>query len=196
MKRLMTAILFGAAMLPAATLTGTDFRIDLLVDKNICGLEFIGGSEGVRGNNAKWLKGNANCRLLITGKAGETWEENSFQFSAKEDCEVDIHLMAEWTAGKETRPWIAYDSIHIEGALLKNGSFEHQDSRKGMLKNWTIYAKKKSYVLKKGNDAASGKKYIEVSHDNRAIQRIKCRKGQTVTVTFMVRDIKRAGGQK
>ena len=193
MKRLMTAILFGAAMLPAATLTGTDFRVDLLVEKYICGLEFKGASEGLRGTKAKWMKENADSRLVISGKAGENWEEKSFQFTAKEDCDVNIHLLAD-LAGK-VRPWVAYDNIRIEGAAIKNGSFEHVDPQKGLPKSWTAYAKAK-YLLKKGDDAGDGKRYVEVSHDNRAIQQIKCKKGQIVTVKFYVRDIKRAAEQK
>ncbi len=192
MKRLMTAILFGAAMLPAATLMGTDFRVDILVEKNICGLEFKGGSEGLQGKKATWLKENADCRMLVIGKAGETWEEKSFQFTAKENCEVAIHLLAEWKAdNKPQRPWVAYDNVRIEGASIKNGSFENAE-KKGLAKNWGIDGKKNFYVLKKGDGAADGKRYIEVSHDYRAVQKFKCKKGQTVTVTFMVRDIKPA----
>ncbi len=189
MKRLMTAILFGAAMLPTATLTGTDFRVDLIVDKNICGMEFKGGSEGLQGKKAKWLKENADSRLLVTGKAGETWEEKSFQFSAKENCEVAIHLLAE-RAPDKSRPWVAYDNVRVEGATVKNGSFENVD-KKGLAKNWGIDGKKNFYVVKKGDDAADGKRYIEVSHDYRAVQKFKCKKGQIVTVTFIVRDLKR-----
>ena len=192
MKRLMTAILFGAAMLLAATLRGTDFRVDLLVEKNICGLVFQGASEGVRGTNAKWLKENTDRRLVINGKVGETWEEKSFQFSAKEDCEVNIHLLAD-LAGK-VRPWVAYDNIRIEGATLKNGSFEHKKTKGGGAQYWYSWSKSK-YVLKIGDEAAAGKNYIEVSHDHRAIQRIKCKKDQQVTVTFMVRNIKRTTEQ-
>ena len=194
MKRVMTAILFGVAMLQAVTLTGTDFRVDLIVDKNICGVEFKGGSEGLQGKNAKWLKENADSRLLVTGKAGETWEEKSFQFSAKENCEVAIHLLAEWAPDK-SRPWVAYDNVRVEGATVKNGSFENLD-KKGFPKNWGSYGKTKKYVLKKGSDAADGKKYIEVNHDNRAIQRIKCKKDQPATITFMVRDAKRTTERK
>lgn len=193
MKRVMTAILFGVAMLQAVTLTGTDFRVDLIVDKNICGVEFKGGSEGLQGKNAKWLKENADSRLLVIGKAGETWEEKSFQFTAKEDCEVDIHLLA--NPNGKILPWVAYDNIRIDGAAIKNGSFENLD-KKGFPKNWGSYGKTKKYVLKKGSDAADGKKYIEVDHDNRAIQRIKCKKDQPATITFMVRDAKRTTERK
>ena len=187
MKRVMTAMRFGAAMLQAATLTGTDFRIDLLVEKNVCGLEFIGASEGLRGRKAVWLKENADSRLVIVGKAGESWKEKNFQFTVNEDCEVNIHLMGELSGKK--RPWVAYDNIRIEGASIKNGSFEQVDAKRGLPGNWINYSKSK-YVLKTG-DAADGKNYIEVSHDYRAIQKIKCQKGQLVTITFMVRDVKR-----
>jgi|GEM_PF-2021103 len=197
MKKLMTAILFGAAMLPAATLTGADFRIDLIVNKNTCGLEFKGGSEGVRGDKAKWLKENADSRLVVVGKSADAWEEKSFQFTAKEDCDVNLLLIAELAGKGKVRPWVAYDNVRIEGAAaaIKNGSFEKMNPKTGMPQNWAT-GKTKKYVLKKGDDAADGKNYIEASHDYRAIQRIKCKKGQTVKVTFMVRNIKPATEQK
>lgn len=188
MKKVMTAILSGTAMFMAAALTGADFRIDLQVKKNTCGLEFKGASEGLRRTRADWMKENADCRLMIRGKAGETWEEKSFQFASDEDCEVSINLMAN-PAGKK-RPWIAYDNIRIDGAEIKNGSFEDVDLEKGSSKDWSHLGKAK-YVLKTADDAADGKNYIEVTHDNRGIQLIKCEKGRTVTVTFMVRDAKR-----
>lgn len=194
MKRVMTAILFGAVMLQGATLIGNDFRVDLLVEKNICGLKFIGASEGLRGKKATWLKENADSRLLIIGKAGETWEEKSFQFTVNEDCEVNIHLMGELSGKK--RPWVAYDNVRIEGATVENGSFEDVDTKSGLSENWGTEGKKNHYVLKKGDDAADGDNYIEVSHDNRAVQKLKCKKGELVTVTFMVRDVKRTPEQK
>lgn len=184
----MTTILFGAAMLTVTTLTGANFRVDLQVDKDACGLKFKEASEGVRGVYAPWLKENAQCRLVVIGKAEENWKEKSFQFTADEDCVISLQFMADRL--DKQRPWVAYDNVRIEGASIKNGSFEQVDPERELPKKWGSYPKAKM-VLKTGDDAADGKKYVEASHDNRAIQLIKCKKGETVTITFMVRDAKR-----
>lgn len=184
----MTTILFGAAMLTVATLTGANFRVDLQVEKNACGLKFKEASKGVRGVNAPWMKENAECRLVVMGKAEENWKEKRFQFTADEDCVISLQFMA--NPDRKKRPWIAYDNVRIEGAEIKNGSFEQVDPERELPKKWGSFPKAKM-VLKTGDDAADGKKYVEVSHDNRAIQLIKCKKGETVTIIFMVRDAKR-----
>lgn len=191
MKKLLTAIL-GTAMLGTANLMGVDFRIDLQANQNASGLVFKDCTDGMRGSKAAWLKEQADSRLLVTGKAGETWEEKSFQFISKEDCWVNIYLMA---SGKgNDLPWVAYDNVRVEGAALKNGSFEQVDTRNGLPENWTTPAKSK-LELKTGDDAADGKNYIETTHDHRAIQGLKCSKGELVTVTFMVRDAKRTSAK-
>ena len=51
MKKLMKAVLLGAVMLEAVSLIGAEFRIDLQVQKNTCGLAADGGSEGIRMEN-------------------------------------------------------------------------------------------------------------------------------------------------
>ncbi len=183
MKKLMKAVLFGAVMLEAVSLMGAEFRIDLQVQKDICGLAADGGSKGLRIWKATWKKEKADCRLLIIGKCGEKWEEKWAQFIPAEDCIVEINLMSSSMKDYD----VAYDNIRIEGASIKNGSFELVDSN-GNLQNWRGMGKK--YVLK-NTDAADGKNCVEVSHNNRAYQVIKCKKGQPVKITFMVRDAKR-----
>ena len=79
---------------------------------------------------------------------------------------------------------VAFDNVRIKGASSRNASFEALDSN-GNPRGW--YGK---YILK-STDAADGEKYIEVSHNGRAFQAIKCKKGQPVKITFMVRDVKR-----
>ena len=180
MKKLMKAVLLGAVMLGAVSLIGAEFRIDLLVQKNTCGLAADGGSEGIRMEKAKWLKEKADCRLHITGKSGEKWEEKWIQFIPAEDCSVSIQLMS-----NSTKDYVAFDNIRTEGATLKNGSFEQLNS-KGFPSAW--YAMRK-FTLK-NTDAADGKNCVEVFHNGRAIQNIKCKKGQPVKITFMVRDAK------
>lgn len=183
MKKMMKAILFGAVMFEAVSLMGAEFRIDLQVQKNTCGLAADGGSEGVRISKATWMKEKADCRLQITGKSGEKWEEKWVQFIPAEDCIVEINLMSSSMKDYD----VAYDNIRIEGASIKNGSFELVDSN-GNLQNWRRMGKK--YVLK-NTDAADGKNCVEAFHNGRVLQTIKCKKGQPVKITFMVRDVKR-----
>ena len=187
MKKLMKAVLFGAVMLGAVmlgavSLMGAEFRIDLQVQKNTCGLTADGGSEGIRMEKAKWLKEKADCRLHITGKSGEKWEEKWVRFIPAEDCSVSIQLMS-----PSTKDYVAFDNIRIEGASLTNGSFE-KINKNNHPHGWFWMGKK--YVVKKP-DAADGEIFVEVSHNDRAIQNIKCKKGQPVKITFMVRDAKR-----
>ena len=188
MKKEMTAILFGAAMLTVATLTGANFRVDLQVYKNTCGLKFKEASEGVRGEKASWMKEKAHCRLMVMGKSEENWKEKRFQFTADEDCLISLEFMA--NPDRKKRPWIAYDNVRIEGAEIKNGSFEQINPKRGLPGNWSTFPKTKM-VLKTGDDAADGKNYVETTHDHRAMQLIKCKKDVPVTITFMVRDAKR-----
>ena len=182
MKKMMKTVLMGAVMLGAVSLMGAEFRIDLQVDKNICGLAADGGSEGVRIAKADWLKVNADRRLVITGKSGEKWVEKWVQFIPAEDCRVTVQLMS-----PSPKVYAAYDHIRIEGASLQNGSFEKLNP-KGHPQGWWFGLGK--YILKT-TDAADGKNCIEVSQNDRISQWIKCKKGQLVTITFMVRDIKR-----
>ena len=132
---------------------------------------------------ATWKKDKADCRLLIIGNSGKKWKEGWARFIPAEDCDVRVELMSTSMKGYD----VAFDNIRIEGASIKNGSFELVDSN-GNLQNWRGMGKK--YVLK-NTDAADGKNCVEVSHNNRAYQTIKCKKGQPVKITFMVRDAKR-----
>ena len=182
MKKMMKTVLMGAVMLGAVSLMGAEFRIDLQVDKNICGLAPDGGSEGVRIAKADWLKVNADRRLVITGKSGEKWVEKWVQFIPAEDCRVTVQLMS-----PSPKVYAAYDHIRIEGASLQNGSFEKLNP-KGHPQGWWFGLGK--YILKT-TDAADGKNYVEVTHNDRISQIIKCKKGQQVKITFMVRDVKR-----
>lgn len=189
MKKLLNAILIGTAMFGTAALMGAEFRIDVQAAQNASGLVFKGGSEGVRGSKAAWLKENADCRLLIKGKAGENWEEKSFQFIAKKDCWINLNFMGD-SDGKNLF-WVAYDNVRVEGAELKNGSFELVNPQNGLPVNWGTYTQSKM-VFETGDDAADGKKYIEATHNHRATQGFRCSKGTLVKVTFMVRDAKRS----
>ena len=182
MKKLMKTVLMGAVMLGAVSLMGAEFRIDLQVDKDLCGLTADGGSEGVRMAKADWKKEKADRRLVITGKTGEKWEEKWIQFIPAEDCRVTVQLMS-----PSPKVYAAYDHIRIEGASLQNGSFEKLNP-KGHPQGWWFGLGK--YILKT-TDAADGKNYVEVTHNDRISQIIKCKKGQQVKITFMVRDVKR-----
>lgn len=181
MKKMMKTVLLGAVMLGAVSLTGADFRIDLQVEKDTCGLVAKGGSKGVSIWKADWKKENQDRRLVITGKSGEKWEEKWAQFIPNEDCIVCVQLMS-----PSPKAYVAFDNIRIEGASLKNGSFE-QIGAKGTPQGWYAMGK---YTLKKA-DAADGENCVEVAHNDRALQLIKCKKGQLVKITFMVRDAKR-----
>ena len=180
MKKMMKTVLFGAVMLGVGTLMGAEFRVDIQVDKDICGLTAKDKSEGVRIDKAGWKKEKADRRLLIIGNSGKKWKEKWIHFIPAEDCSVSVQLMS--NAAKE---YVAFDNIRIEGASVKNGSFEELNS-KGTPQGW--YGKN---ILKKGG-AADGENYVEVFHNGRAFQTITCKKGQPVKITFMVRDAKRA----
>ena len=175
----MKTVLVGVVMLEAAILTAVDFRIDLQVQKDICGLAPKSGSKGLSMSKADWKKDHSDRRLVMIGKSGEKWEEKWIRFIPKEDCQVSVLLMS------SSQTPVAFDHIRIEGATVRNGSFEQVDSNNN-LQSW--HGKK---IVLKTTDAADGKNYIEVSQNDRASQWIKCKKGQPVKITFMVRDIKR-----
>ena len=156
MKKLVKKVLFGAVMLEIATLMGADFRIDLQVQKDICGLAPKGVATGLRMSKADWKKAYADRRLLITGKCEEKWEEKWCLFIPKQDCQVSVILMS------DSQVPVAFDHIRIEGATIKNGSFE-QVTPNNKFQDW----QGGKYVLKTTN-AADGKNSIEVSNNNRA----------------------------
>ena len=171
----------GAAPAEAVSLTGAEFRIDLQVQKDICGLAPDGGSKDLSIAKAAWKKENADRRLLIIGNSGEKWKEKWVQFIPAEDCNVSVQLMS-----SSTKDYVAYDNIRIEGSSIGNGSFELLNS-KGNPQSWYGMGK---YILK-NTDAADGKNCVEAFHNGRVMQTIKCKKGQPVKITFMVRDVKR-----
>lgn len=163
-------------------LTGaTDFRMDLLTKDTANGLVFKGGSAGVSGEKAAWLKDKAETRLLIWGEAPSEWQEKSFQFMPKADGVISLQLLAN-PAGK-MRPFVAYDNLRVEGAQLVNGGFEQYQPP--CPAGWWNMGKDSKIV---GENAPEGKNYAEVSHDDRYVQEIRCKGGQLVKVTFLVRN--------
>ena len=181
MKFLLGFVLGMSGIMVASAV---NFRIDLQCKDASGGLVFKGGSEGISGGKAGWLKDKAETRLIVLGKASEQWQEKSFQFVPKKDGEVSVQLMAD-PVGKK-RPFVAYDNIRVEGAVLANGGFEtYQPPRPN---GWWSMGENCRVV---GENAPEGKNYVEVSHNDRFFQHIKCKAGELVTVTFLVRDAKR-----
>lgn len=171
----------GTAPLEDESSSGAVFRIDLQVLKDSCGLKADGGSKDLSISKATWKKDKADCRLQTVGNSGKKWKEGWVRFIPAEDCNVRVELMS-----NSTKDYVAFDHIRIEGASVKNGSFEQLDA-KGNAQGWYALGK---YTLKK-TDAADGENCVEVFHNGRAMQNIKCKKGQPVKITFMVRDVKR-----
>ena len=120
---------------------------------------------------------SSNTILRAIFPAGDEWKEYSFTFNPEADGEIYLQLRGEWAKKAEDRSWVIYDNITARGTTLANGNFE-----KG-LKFWWKDGSKKATLLEGG--FPDGKKAVKVNHDNPVCIRLKVKKDQPITVTFV-----------
>lgn len=174
MKKLLTLALAAGL---ASIVSAVDFRVDISGNK----IELENkDAKGLRVQTDGWLGENRNQRLLYIGPVSGQWEEKSFSFTAKKDGTVGINLMG--TINKKGAPLIAYDDVKVNGKALVNGSFE-QTAAKG-IPGWGGWGSAK--VMTDGG--ADGKNYVLANHVHALNQRINVKAGETVTVSFKVKE--------
>jgi hypothetical protein len=174
----MKTFIMLAALLLGQNLVGGEFRIDIRA-KGV-DLEFQKGSESVRGQDTPWMKEKRKQRLEVYGNTSDKWEERSFTFVAKKDVTVDFLITAPYTKAGLVPKVSAYDKFSAEGATFKNGSFEKIHNA-----GWILEWNGKDRVMT--SVAADGENYVVVSFQKKLFQKLTCRGGVPVTVTFMVK---------
>ncbi len=120
----------------------------------------------------KWRNSAIRSRF----PAGAEWKQGKFSFTPDKDGTLTIHVMGEWAPEEGDRSWVICDGVELEGAELKNGSFES-----GMQSWWKTGSKKLAEIVP---DAKAGEKGVKVNHDNGFMQKFIVKKGEAVTVTF------------
>ncbi len=170
--------LFIAVLGMSVSLFAADFRIDCSGKKGL-NMDVVESSEGVKAEQAAWMKEKKAQRLVVIAKVTKEWKDYSFTFKPQADGYVEFQLMS-----TSAKTFFACDNIRVEGAKIKNGSFETKRPD-GKIENlWTM----KNPRIKSGN-AADGKIYVETAHNDRYLQTIACKKDVPVTVTLAVRSI-------
>lgn len=153
-------------------------------DGGMTGLKTMPGSKL---SYASWIKDPAKKKMhIIFVRSGlkNEWETDEFEFIPEEDGLISIILVGRWYIDKKTKKrrqiFTAYDNIEVEGAKIRNGSFENLNEN-GKLIGWALHRGAK---LKTNDKAKSGENYVIASHDCPIRQKIKVKKGQKVKIKF------------
>lgn len=146
---------------------GAEFRIDLLGSSGLAPKEV---SPGAAVTQAGWMGDKKDHRLLVIGEARKDWSEYSATFIAKENGKVSIQLMS-----NKKNDWSSYRQIRITGATLQNGDFSKLNE-KGKPTAWSSMGNPK---IEEG--------FVTTAHNDRWMQSIDCKRGESVTITFQVK---------
>ena len=136
---------------------------------------------------ANWTKGGNRLTANFGAVRGNRWQECRFEFTSKVDGNAKFELMGSSDA------WTYYDDFRVEGAELANPDFELGDG--DACPGWTFARHRNNKrvghggadVLRPPDGAASGLRAARANHNNRVVQVLKLKRGQTVTVTFRAR---------
>jgi len=156
-------------------------------------------SEGGKATPANWAGADPSKHMIIEFPANAGWKQASFSFKPHKSGRVIIALLGAYYRvsqnSKELVPiLIAYDDIKVEGATLKNPSFEVTDET-GKPADWNITSNTDSLppiddhnraMVLTGN-AVDGEKALRVWHNSRATQSLQVEAEKLVTVTFSYR---------
>ena len=147
---------------------GTNSRINLTLDEAI---------QGGWGANASWFDDYVKNQeyVLVIFNTTNNWTQSSFSFLPAKDGNVGLILRSRWIPDKtkEEEEWTLFDNIIVEGAEIKNGNFEEDNS------SWSLNGN--SEIVKEGKQ---NNKCIKVSHDSSAIQNMTVSKDKKVKITF------------
>ena len=170
-------IIFLALIFQTSLLGAAEFRI------NISGINGtaskpVSASEGVVLQQANWLKKNKDRTLSCNVETTKEWKQYSFSFMPKKSGKYTISIMS----GRD-KVFASCDEITIEGATLKNGNFEELNDKGEPL----FWIKMKNPRIS-SSGGVNDSKFVTTAHNDRWAQIITCTKGQTVTVTFYVRE--------
>jgi hypothetical protein len=135
-----------------------------------------------------WVSGSSPVYAWGESKTlSDKWEEMTESVVPEEDCNLRIDLCGPYRPkekdSKELLPiWADYDDLKIEGAVLKNASFETLNSQM-LPEGWECV----SANVVTDASAADGKTYIRACFDQPVLQTVAAKAGQAVTITVKVR---------
>ncbi len=143
-------------------------------------MSFAGGSDGVTGAPASWMKENADQRLVVgTQPVTAEWTHCYFAFTPKSSGRVMLIVM-----GSDKDNYVCYDDFEIAGSALDNGGFE-QAGADGRPLHWVPMAKAK-YDNSSGQ-AHGGSAFVKCTANDRYSQNLEVKAGEKVTVSFWIK---------
>lgn len=156
-------------------------------------------SEGGKATGANWAGTDPAKHMIIEFPANAGWKQASITFIPHKTGRVALSLLGTYSrvspSSKELTPvFIAYDDFKVEGATIKNPSFEASDAD-GKPDDWTINNSTEGLPpiddrnrakIVTGN-AVDGEKALRVWHNSRANQTLQVEAEKPVTITFSYR---------
>ena len=135
-----------------------------------------------------WVSGSSPVYAWGESKTlSDKWEDMTVSVVPEEDCNLRIDICGPWRpkekGSKELLPiWVDYDDLKIEGAALKNPSFETLNAQM-LPEGWECV----SANVASDASAADGKTYIRACFDQPVLQTVAAKAGKEVTITVKVR---------
>lgn len=166
----------------AGLLAAGEFRIDLVSMKDNVNLEIRDPSGKFKIIDSPWYKEKRKQSIEIRGETTEEWRSCSFTFVPDKDGKVRLRVRAPYVKPGTPPKVCAYDNIKVEGAELKNGSFEEKTLSSGWIPGWGT----KDGLMT--GDADDGNSYIRCTYAKSIGQDLVCKAGVPVKVSFMAKN--------
>ncbi|MBM4047105.1 MAG: hypothetical protein FJ279_18540 [Planctomycetes bacterium] len=182
MKMVFAALVGVLVMAGGAQSQEMSARLDAEAVGNAFDLADLKASPGGTPYHATWLKEKQKTRCTMTVPLGKDWKQIWIEFVPAQSGEVQVCIMAGWTAEKEARDRIQAwtDDVEVTGASLKNGGFE--DLKDGKPVNW-LWNGKPDCLSTDGTQAHGGKNAVKVWHDQPLYQTVKVEAGKPCRVS-------------
>ena len=143
-------------------------------------MQFEGGSDGMTGAPASWMKENADQRLVVgTQPVTAEWTQCYFAFTPKSSGSVMLIVM-----GSDKETYVCYDDFEVAGSNLDNGGFE-QLGADGQPLHWAPLAK--AVCDNSSGKAHGGSAFVKCTANDRYNQNLNVKAGEKVTVSFWIK---------
>ena len=130
--------------------------------------------------------GNSVCsddNLVLSAESAPltdaNWQPFSFSFIPAKSGTVSLVLEGGLVLGDNQRCWLCFDRLETLGSAVVNGDFEIRDVTGGPA-GWALLDRSQ-YIDFKGNYC------VKVRYDHPAVQKIKVKAGQRVTIRAQIR---------
>jgi hypothetical protein len=177
----LTLLLLFSLPLSAENYIGSDVR---LLSKDIVLSDVSSSSTAV-----SFKHGNEGRRLDVSidqAFLSSDWALYSFTFTPSASGQINIEFRG--TEGAPETQYVAYDTISVQGAVLKNGGFEEFAEGKPNPKFWWGEFTAEQ-VFKDPNHAQSGTTFALARHDRPFRTNFKVTANQPVTIFYFVKRV-------